>query len=189
MALANMVLPGGTSGVQFRCASGNVYKPDAAGIVTPLSNADKNELTIFGFLSVLDQTLANVVGPASATDGHLTAFDGATGKLLKDSAITEASVATAVTKAGAAIPGPGTVTDAHVVAFSGTTGQVVADSGLAVASLSTAITKAANATPTAHTPTKTSAGVTGTFQFDETYLYFVQASGNVFRFIPDPTFT
>ena len=43
-----------------------------------------------------------VFGPASATADHLVAFDGATGKLVKDSAITTSSVSTAITQAGAA---------------------------------------------------------------------------------------
>lgn len=41
-----------------------------------------------------------VFGPASATADHLVAFDGTTGKLVKDSNITTSSVSTAITQAG-----------------------------------------------------------------------------------------
>ena len=47
-----------------------------------------------GWLAVTQTTIADVVGPASATDSRLALFDGTTGKLLKDGATLTASANT-----------------------------------------------------------------------------------------------
>ena len=122
-----------------------------------------------------------VSGPNGAVSGNFASYADASGNELADSGVAVSDVSTAITKAGAAVAGAGTVVDGNLVEFSGTTGKALKDSGKSPVSFMPAATSA--------TPTKTSAGTAGTFQFDGTYLYFVQASGNVFRFIPDPTFT
>lgn len=63
----------------------------------------------------------DVVGPASATDGHLAVFDGITGKLLKDGG--------AATAGSGDVVGPASATDGHLAVFDGTTGKLVKDGG------------------------------------------------------------
>lgn len=61
----------------------------------------------------------DVDGPASATDGHLAVFDGATGKKIKDGG----------RPAEGDVDGPDVAVDGNLVVFDGTTGKKVKDSG------------------------------------------------------------
>lgn len=70
-----------------------------------------------------------VVGPASAVNENVAIFDGTTGKLIKDSAITKASVDDVIANA---VHGPATAVDSNLPAFDTTTGKLVKDSGIAV---------------------------------------------------------
>ena len=81
----------------------------------------------------------DVVGPASAVNNNLVAFDTTTGKLVKDSGIAASAITSAAsaassaqTTANGAIQGPGSSTDSNIVAFSGTTGKAAGDSGVPV---------------------------------------------------------
>lgn len=57
----------------------------------------------------------DVVGPASVTDGYVVAFDGTTGKLIKQDTRLASSL----------VAGPATVTDGRVAVFDGTTGKLL----------------------------------------------------------------
>lgn len=73
---------------------------------------------------------AKVTGPASVTDSRVTAFDGTTGKLVKQGTQLVADLVT----------GPASVaTTLNIAVFSGTTGKIVADGGKTIASLDTDI--------------------------------------------------
>jgi hypothetical protein len=61
----------------------------------------------------------NVNGPASATDGHLAVFDGATGKIIKDGG---------APAGGGDVTGPSSAADADIVLFDGVTGKILKDS-------------------------------------------------------------
>lgn len=81
----------------------------------------------------------DVVGPASAVNNNLVAFDTTTGKLVKDSGVATSAISAAAsaasgaqTTANGAIQGPGSSTDSNIVAFSGTTGKAAGDSGVPV---------------------------------------------------------
>jgi hypothetical protein len=62
----------------------------------------------------------DVVGPASSTDNALAVWDGATGKLLKNSSVLVGNV----------VVGPASATDSAVVLFDGTTGKLIKNSTL-----------------------------------------------------------
>lgn len=72
--------------------------------------------------NVQTQLNAGVVGPASATDGHLAVFDTATGKLLKDGGALGGGTGDVV--------GPASATADHIVQFNSTTGKLVKDGGV-----------------------------------------------------------
>jgi hypothetical protein len=70
------------------------------------------------------RTIANWVdGPASVTDGRVVAFDGTTGKLVKQDTRLAADLAA----------GPASATDNAIVRFDGTTGKLVQNSAVTVA--------------------------------------------------------
>jgi hypothetical protein len=66
--------------------------------------------------------VGDVVGPASATDGHLAVFDTTTGKLLKDGG--------AVPAGGGDVVGPASSFAGHFLTFVDTTGKLVQDGGV-----------------------------------------------------------
>ena len=70
-----------------------------------------------------------VVGPASAVDEDLAVFDGATGKLIKDSGTSLADVNDVIANA---VHGPASAVDSNLPAFDTATGKLVKDSGIAV---------------------------------------------------------
>lgn len=72
----------------------------------------------------------DVVGPSVSNNNDLVAFDGLTGKLLKDSAIPSADVVTAST----------TSVSGNLVAYNGNGGRVIQDSGVAITSTSFSVT-------------------------------------------------
>lgn len=79
-----------------------------------------------------------VVGPASATDSNLPAFDGTTGKQIKDSGIALADVQDMLDDG---VKGPASAVDSNVAAFDTATGKLIKDSGIAVADIQDAIDK------------------------------------------------
>ena len=68
-------------------------------------------------------TVGDVAGPASATDAAIVLFDGTTGKLVKDSGTTIASLG------GGDVTGPGSSTDSSLAAFDGTGGDTLKEAG------------------------------------------------------------
>ena len=66
-----------------------------------------------------------VFGPASATDGVVATFDSTSGKLLKNSSVTTASIVT----------GPASAIGNNLAGFNSTTGKIVLDSGIAAANV------------------------------------------------------
>ena len=104
----------------------------------------KNAAGTVKLLASNSGSAGDVVGPASATDGNLAAFDGATGKLIKQAATVT------VTQGGTGI---GTTT-AYSVVFSGTTAtgpfQAAAGPGTATYVLTS---NGAGALPTFQAPT------------------------------------
>jgi len=67
----------------------------------------------------------DVNGPGSATNNDLAAFDGTTGKLIKDSGILSSNVVT----------GPASATDTDVPIFDGSSGKLLKDSGFLAVNL------------------------------------------------------
>jgi hypothetical protein len=78
-----------------------------------------------------DQTNGDVVGPGSATDDNLAAFDGTTGKLLKDSGIATGDVvlADASLTDFAVVCGDTASKNVQSIAGLGTSGQVLTSNG------------------------------------------------------------
>ena len=78
--------PAANTVVAYAKADGLLYSKDDAGVETPLGGGGGS---------------GDVVGPASAVDGHVALFDGATGKLIKDGGLpaVDRSTVTAVTPA------------------------------------------------------------------------------------------
>lgn len=67
----------------------------------------------------------DVVGPASAVNDNVVAFDGTTGKLIKDSGVSSIDL----------VHGTGTVTADTIVIYSGTSGNLLGNSGTTIADL------------------------------------------------------
>lgn len=76
----------------------------------------------------------DVVGPASAVDEHLVAFDGTTGKLIKSSGGTAAAL---LTLAGD-VDGPASSVDDRIATFNGTGGKDIQDGGSTIADIANA---------------------------------------------------
>lgn len=70
----------------------------------------------------------DVVGPGSSTDSAIALFDGATGKLIKDSGTTLGDLA-----GGGDVTGPGSATDSAIALFDGATGKLLKDSTVTLA--------------------------------------------------------
>ena len=82
----------------------------------------------------------DVVGPASAVDGTVAAFDGATGKLIADSGVAAADLVV-TSDLDDLVVGPASVTAGKVAIFDGTTGKLIeADAAGATAGPFTVIT-------------------------------------------------
>ena len=105
--------PQGIQGIQGATGATGAQGPqgDAATIAvgtattgTPLSitNSGTSSAAVFDFVIPGD-----VEGPASATDGNIATFDGATGKLIKDSGVAASSVITDVEVVADALVGYG----------------------------------------------------------------------------------
>jgi hypothetical protein len=92
--------------VIFDSTSGKLLKDAGAvalsGVAASGGSSDAGKLPLLGSNGLLDPSFvaANVVGPASVTDGHIAVFDGVTGKLLKD--INVVVLVGVMTSAGAA---------------------------------------------------------------------------------------
>ena len=69
----------------------------------------------------------DVVGPASALNNRLAAFDGTTGKLIKDSGVLISSLGD--------VDGPGSATNNHIATFNGASGKIIKDSGVTISDL------------------------------------------------------
>lgn len=89
----------------------------------------------------------DVVGPASATDNAAVRFDGTTGKLVQNSAVTIADTSGNITcgtvngvTMSTVVVGPGSATDNAIVRYDGTTGKLVQNSAATVADTSGNIT-------------------------------------------------
>lgn len=82
---------------------------DQAGLLTAIGNLPESQIT-----NLSADLAARVVGPASAVDGHVTVFDGTTGKLVKDGGVLGALAAKS-TIVSADIT-DGTIVDADVAA-------------------------------------------------------------------------
>jgi hypothetical protein len=84
----------------------------------------------YNLKSVQTNIDAKVTGPASATDDAVVAYDGTTGKLVKD---TTKKVADVVT-------GPASAVDGNLPVFDGATGKIIKDSGIALNPLTSDVT-------------------------------------------------
>lgn len=111
---------GAASGVLFKKAGddGIWWKPDAAGSATDLTGSDPSA----------------VLGPASAVDSNLCAFDGVTGKLIKDSLVPTSQVILKDGKAGGqyVIGGTGSGDNLTLTGSSGGLGQVIINDPLVI---------------------------------------------------------
>lgn len=67
----------------------------------------------------------DVDGPSSSTDGNLASFDGASGKVIKDSGVAASSV----------VVGPSSATDGNVATFDGATGKKIKNSGVSISDI------------------------------------------------------
>ena len=113
----------GLTGVRVRCST---YSSGAANVALVASSGAAKRNSGGG------AGTGDVVGPASATDGHLATFDGTTGKLIKDGG---AALATPVTLAnggtGAALTASNggihysTATVTAILAGTATAGQII----------------------------------------------------------------
>lgn len=79
----------------------------------------------------------DVVGPASAVLNHIAVFNATTGKLISDSSVDVAAIATAQSAADAAqstanakVSGPGSTIVSNVASWNGTDGLTLKDSGI-----------------------------------------------------------
>lgn len=69
----------------------------------------------------------DVTGPSSAVDSNITAFDGTSGKLIKDSGIATSAVGD--------VKGPASAVDGNIATYDTTTGKLIKDSGVVAASV------------------------------------------------------
>ena len=77
--------------------------------------------------------LGDVSGPASATDGNIAVFDGATGKMIKDSGLKISELGTG----SGDVTGPASATDSEIAIYDGITGKVIKGSGKSIADFAT----------------------------------------------------
>ena len=92
--------------------------------------------------SAIPIPIGDVVGPAGATDNAVPRYDGVTGKLIQDSAVTisdAGAIAGATTLNGSAIPspigdvvGPAGATDNAIARYDGVTGKLIQDSAVTI---------------------------------------------------------
>lgn len=75
----------------------------------------------------LTSSTGNVIGPSSATDGHIAVFDGATGQLIEDGGIALSAIGD--------VEGPASAADGNIPLFDGTSGKILKDSGVALSSI------------------------------------------------------
>lgn len=109
----NLTLPPGANGVTPTIVSGTITTlpsgSSATASLTPTGTPNEYALNLGLPAGPAGSGTGDVIGPASATDGNIPLFDGATGKLLKNSTVSPASFATAAqgAKADSAVQ-PGT---------------------------------------------------------------------------------
>ena len=82
----------------------------------PLAINSSDELTFNGV--VLAAASGDVQGPGSSTDGNVVLFNGATGKVIKNSTLDPTTI----------VLGPGTATDNTLARFDGTSGKLIQSS-------------------------------------------------------------
>lgn len=95
---------------------------DEMTLVDSASSFSRKKITWSNIKSTL-LTWANAIyttGPSSAVNGNLAAFNGTTGKLLKDSGVSSTGL----------VSGPASAVTSNLAAFDGTTGKLVKDSGV-----------------------------------------------------------
>lgn len=163
----------------FDGTTGKLIKDGGAPSITTMtdvSNAAPSDGEVLKYVSgtgewtpSTDENDGDVIGPASSTDNNLTAFDGITGKLIKDlgppvtTTLTDVS-STAPTNGqvlkwntgnsewepqddstGGDVTGPASSVDNYLVQFDGTTGKLIKELGLPV---TTTLTDISNTAPT-----------------------------------------
>lgn len=117
-------------------AKGDVYKISVAGkiggasgavvqagdtIYCVVASAAGNQAAVGANWDIVQANIDGAVtGPASVVDSRVAAFDGTSGKLIKDGAKLVTDLAT----------GPASAVDANLVAFNGTGGKALKDSGI-----------------------------------------------------------
>jgi len=85
---------------------GNASGTGSVTIESPNTNSDYTVI-----LPAASGTLGDVVGPASSTDNAVARFDGTTGKLIQNSAVTIADTSGNITTGGVVLTANGTVSD------------------------------------------------------------------------------
>jgi hypothetical protein len=82
--------------------------------------ASGNHATVGSYWEIIQANIDGaVIGPVSATDGHLALFDGASGKLIKDGGA----------PSGGDVVGPAGATSGHLATYDGATGKLIKDGG------------------------------------------------------------
>ncbi len=77
----------------------------------------------------------DVVGPGSAVNLDIAVFDGVTGKLIKDGAMTIAQVIAASIAGSGDVVGPAGAVNLDVAVFDGVTGKLIKDGGMTIAQI------------------------------------------------------
>ena len=90
------------AGQMWRVADAGTYagqKCEPGDLIICLKNYEADSANNSDFMIVQANVDGAVTGPNSSTDGHIVIFDGATGKIIKDSNVTIASLNDAISKA------------------------------------------------------------------------------------------
>lgn len=86
-------------------------------------------------LELIQTSSGDVNGPAVAVNLDIAVFDGVTGKLIKDGAMTIAQVIAAAIAAAGDVTGPAGAVNVDVAVFDGTTGKLIKDGGMTIAQI------------------------------------------------------
>lgn len=79
----------------------------------------------------------NVKNSGAGVDDNIATFDGATGKLIKDSGVDVAQIETNTDDIALRVVGPISAVDDNIAVFDGVTGEIIKDSGVDVAQIGT----------------------------------------------------
>ncbi len=101
---------------------GKIFKADTNGLPVEGTSTD---IEVSDAVAKRHDGTVQVVGPSSAVDGNVPAFDGTTGKLIKDSGKPVADL----------VRGPASASDLRIAVFDGNTGKLVKDGGSLIADL------------------------------------------------------